>query len=38
MPSAIIMKYIGKVWPIAANAVSEIILPAKIESTIEYRF
>ena len=37
-PKAMITKYMGKIWPIAANAESDIILPAKIESTIEYKF
>ena len=37
-PKAMITKYIGKIWPIAANADSDIIWPAKIESTIEYKF
>ena len=37
-PKAIITKYIGKIWPIAANAASDIIWPAKTESTIEYKF
>ena len=37
-PKAIIIKYIGKIWPIAAKADSEIIWPAKIESTTEYKF
>ena len=37
-PKAMITKYIGKIWPIAANADSDIIWPTKIESTIEYKF
>ena len=37
-PKAMITKYIGKIWPIAAKADSDIIWPAKIESTIEYKF
>ena len=37
-PKAMITKYIGKIWPMAAKADCDIVWPAKIESTIEYKF